>query len=125
MTIDEAVTEFDLIYPNALAFEEKVRLLSRLDKRVFEDVFANYDDCPAESFDGYTRCTPGTTELLIPFPHDGIYIRYLAAETDLMNSDIGRYNNSAVVFNSAYAAFRNTYNRTHRWKKTVRIGDVT
>ena len=124
MTIDEAVSQFDMLFPNSLPFEQKLIQLSRLDKRVYDDVYSKYHDCPVDSFEGYTRFTPVGTVLLIPFPYDDIYVKYLAAETDLINGDIGRYNNSAVVFNTAYAAFRSMYNRTHRWKKTVTAGDI-
>lgn len=124
MTIDEAVTGFDLLYPNAMSYEHKLELLSRLDKRIFDEVYAKYEGCQPERFDGYSRFTPVTTPLLALFPYDDIYVKYLSMHYDLLNGDIARYNNSARVFNTALAELSAAYNRTHRWKKTVRAGDV-
>lgn len=123
MTIDEAVTGFDLLYPNGLSYEQKLEWLSRLDKRIFDDVYSKYEDCIPESFDGYTRFSPACTVLLVRFPHDDIYVKLLAMQYDLLNGDISRYNNSARIFNAAYAELCAAYNRTHRWKNRVKAGD--
>ena len=110
MTIDEAVTGFDLLYPNAMSYEQKLGLLSRLDKRIYTEVYAKYEGDIPESFRGYTRLTPVSTALLVPFPQDDIYAKYLAMQYDLLNGDISRYNNSARVFNAAYAELCDAYN---------------
>lgn len=125
MTADEAILKYDLLYPNALAYEHKLALLARLDKRVYEDVFSKYEGCGGYSPRGCGQGFSGDTALLIRSPYDDLYIKFLAAETDLLNCDIARYNNSAAVFNAAFNAFRNAYNRTHRWAKIVTAGDIS
>lgn len=124
MTINEAITVFDLLMPNVFPFDQKKDELSRLDKRVFEDIYSKYADCPVERFEGYTTDTPPDTELLIPYPDDDLYVYRLAMQADYVNGDIARYNNSAGLFNARFEAFCNDYNRSHRVKKNTAMGDI-
>jgi len=61
--------------------------------------------------------------LLVPEPYSGLYVKYIAAQVDYYNGEIGRYNNSMVMFNMALAQFIDYYNRTnmHRQDNYVRI----
>ena len=113
MTIAHAIARFDTLYPNVFPYAEKLRWLSVLDGQLFQDVFAAYPENAGMTFDGYDVATDKQTELLAPFPHDDIYIKYLAAQSDKVNSDVARYVNSAAVFNAAYSEFAAYYNRTH------------
>ena len=51
--------------------------------------------------------------LLIPYPYDDVYLKWLEAQIDYANGEIARYNNSITLYNSAMTAFMNYYNRTH------------
>jgi len=63
------------------------------------------------------------TVLLVPEPYSGLYVKYIAAQVDYYNGEIGRYNNSMVMFNMALAQFIDYYNRTnmHRQDNYVRL----
>ena len=121
MTIAHAIARFDTLYPNVFPYAEKLRWLSVLDGQIFQDILSAYPENAGRSFDGYGIATDKKTELLVPFPHDDIYIKYLAAQCDKINSDVARYVNSAAVFNAAYSEFAAFYNRTHAAKKRVFI----
>jgi len=53
------------------------------------------------------------TVLLVPEPYSSLYVKYIAAQVDYYNGEIGRYNNSMVMFNMALASFADFYNRTN------------
>ena len=113
MTIAHAIARYDTLYPNVFPYAEKLRWLSVLDGQIFQDVIAAYPENAGMTFDGYEIATDKQTELLTPFPHDDIYIKYLAAQGDKVNGDAARYVNSAAVFNAAYSEFAAWYNRAH------------
>ena len=117
MTIAHAIARFDVLYPNVFPYAEKLRWLSVLDGQIFQDIVSVYPENAGRTFAGYGIGTDKQTELLVPFPHDDIYIKYLAAQSDKINSDVARYVNSAAVFNAAYSEFAAFYNRTHLAKK--------
>ena len=117
MTIAHAIARFDILYPNVFPFAEKLRWLSVLDGQIFQDILAACPENAGRTFEGYTVGTDKKTELLASFPYDDIYIKYLAAQSDKINSDVARYVNSAAVFNAAYSEFAAYYNRTHPARK--------
>ena len=51
--------------------------------------------------------------LLIPAPHDDIYLKWLETKIDYYNAEYVKYNNSSTAFNNAYSAFERCYNRQH------------
>jgi hypothetical protein len=53
------------------------------------------------------------TELLAAFPHDGLYVHYMAAQIDYHNGEFDRYNNGMVMFTVAYQAFADAWMRNH------------
>lgn len=120
MKIKEAIARFDTLYPNAFSHSEKLNWLSELDGRIYSEIISLYENAPAY-FSGYTSSTNESTELLVPFPNDDIYIKFMCLKTDLINSDIKRFNNSGLLFNSAFNSFANEYNRTHTYKQKNRI----
>lgn len=120
MKIKEVIARFDTLYPNAFSHSEKINWLSELDGRIYNEILSLYENAPA-SFKGYTSTTSDNTELLVPFPNDDIYIKFMCLKTDLINSDIARFNNSAMLFNSAFTSFANEYNRTNTYKQKNRI----
>lgn len=124
MTVEKAVKDFDLLFPNALTYGQKVEALSRLDRRIFTELLSRYEGCPVEEFGGYGGETPGNTRLLADGSFEGIYVKYLAAFADFINGDIARYNNSAGAFNTEYEALCRAYNRTHIWKNSAKMGDI-
>ena len=113
MTLIEAITRCDDQKLNDYTHEEKVEWLSRLDGRIKNDIIDTHEGAEDVDFERYSVNTDQNKELLVPFPYDDLYIHWLHAQVDYANGEYGKYNNSQVMFNDAYAAFENHYNRTH------------
>lgn len=112
MTLNEAIDRIDILKPNGYSLTDKTRWLSTLDGRIKKNIIDNHEGEDVV-FNGYDEDTPLTTELLVPAPYDDIYIHYLEMQIDYTNSEYGKYNNSMAMYESAYSAFANHYNRTH------------
>ena len=120
MTISEAISQADQLRPNDLDAATKLRWLSAMDGQIFTELLSAHADAPA-SFDGYDAQTPQTTALLIPFPYDELYPRFLAMRIDLENGELDRYNNDAAVFNRLWQSTAAHYCRSHTPNGTARL----
>lgn len=141
MTIDEAINRIDSLIPNAYVRGDKIAWLSTLDGTIQKEIIRTHEKRirhPAaetlmaipsgmepEEQDPqhypvmpYTEETPADTLLLAPFPYDNLYLYYLEMQIDYYNSEIDKYNNAKAMFDEAYSAFRNFWNRTHLPKPT-------
>lgn len=116
MQIIKAIGTIKNMKPSQYTDEMLVRWLSTLDGQIYEDLMAKYG-APAP-FLPYTDQMMGR-ELLVPFPHDELYLTYLGAQIDYNNAEYERYNNGMMLFNAQLQAFYNAYTRTHMQKRTV------
>lgn len=113
MKIKDALERIDGLRPNTYRDSEKIAWLSALDARIHKEVLMTHEHTqPEESFTGYTTQTDRDTELLACFPYDTLYLYYLESQMDYSNGEMGKFNNSAAMFNSAYAEYANYINRT-------------
>lgn len=110
MTLYEAISLCDQGKPNQYSREEKLRWLSDVDGQIQREILDYVE--PGE-FAGYDGDTPGDTVLLAPAPYEGVYEAYLSAQIDLHNGEFTRYQNSAQLYNSVFAAFAGWYRREH------------
>lgn len=134
MTIGEAIAIVDRLRPNRFTRADKVRWLSELDAQVWHDLISTHEqpvhECRAECegwvlepcdvkkpYPEYNESTADSAELLVKFPHDSIYQRWLESQIDLHNMEITKYNNSRSLFNNAYLTYTDWYNRTHMPKQ--------
>lgn len=113
MTISEAINRTDDVKPNAYTETRKILWLSELDGMIKSDIIDTHHDGENIVFTGYDIDTDISTELLVPAPYDVLYLRYLEMKIDYTNGEYGKYNNSMTMFNMAYSAFENYYNREH------------
>ena len=113
MTIHEAITELDALKHNTFTNSEKISWLSKLDGRIRCHVMDTHEGGPEEPFSGYNPQTPMDTVLLVGFPYDDVYIRYMQAMVDYHNGEIEKYNNANAIFMAQYNRFRRRYTRTH------------
>ena len=114
MTIIEAITHVDSVKPNSYRQSEKIKWLSELDGVIKAEIIDTHEGGDGISFSGYDDETDLTTVLLVPAPYDNIYTRYLEMQIDYANNEYGKYNNSMVMFNTAYSAYQSYYNRNHK-----------
>lgn len=113
MTLMDAIYRIDTIKPNSYLQEEKIKWLSALDGTIKAEIIDTHEDGEGVVFNGYNENTVLTTALLVPHPYDEIYIRWLESQIDYANGEYGKYNNSMAMYNTAYNAFANYYNRNH------------
>lgn len=113
MKLSEAIAKIDAFKPNDYGQEEKISWLSNLDATVKKEIIDTHESAEKVEFKGYDENTSLDTELLVPAPHDEMYLRWLEAQIDYYNGEIGRYSNSMTMFNSEYSAYTREYNRTH------------
>lgn len=115
MTIQEALEKLDRLKPNQYTKADKLLWLSNLDRMVKIEIIDTHHG-NAIALDGYTADTDTNTMLLVPAPYDDVYTHYLIAQVDYYNQDIGKYNNSMTMFESAYKNYAAYYNRAHAIK---------
>ena len=112
MTLKEAIDKIDALKPNAYTDAEKRRWLSELDGKIHRELIrthTGWDGAPGEAYSAEDE----NRELLIAFPYEEVYMKYLAAQIDFSNGDIGRYKKSIQAFYTEDTDFSNWYTRTH------------
>ena len=113
MTISDAINRIDTIKPNGYTMAEKIQWLSTLDGIIKTEIIDTHEGGEV-IFDGYTEETLLTHPLLVPAPYDEIYLYWLESKINYWNGEMGKYNNSITMYNSAYSSFERYYNRTHK-----------
>ena len=114
MKIVEAINKIDSLMHNTYNEQDKVAWLSELDSDVKQHIIDTHEGAEAVTFTGYDDNTDLQTELLVPAPFDSVYLRWLEAQIHYHNGEYDRYNNAIVLYNTAFGAFADYYNRTHR-----------
>ena len=113
MTIVEAIEQIDNLKHNTYGQGEKILWLNRVDHMVKTQIIDTHEGSEEVYFYGYDEDTDMETEMLVPAPFDELYLRWLEMQIDYANGEYSKYNNSAEMFNTAYKAYSNHYNRTH------------
>lgn len=122
MRLKEAIAQADAVRLNTMDEAQKVRLLRELDGELLEMFAADAPACPpvendsedaAEKWPSKNTWPEEDPELLMPFPHDGVYVRYLCAQIDLYNMEESRYQNDMEVYNTAMSEARAWWRRNH------------
>lgn len=113
MKIIEAINKIDALKQNAFTQEDKIAWLSTLDGTIKSEIIDTHKGADKYTFNGYDVNTPLETELIVPAPYDDIYIKWLEAQIDYHNGEIGKYSNSMTMYNSAYTTFERFYNRNN------------
>jgi len=118
MTIIEAINLIDTLKPNNYTQKDKILWLSTLDGIIKKEIIDTHERAESVVFDGYNAETAPNTVLLVPAPYDEVYIKWLEAQIDYNNGETGKYQNSMIMFNTAYSAFERYYNRVNMPKGT-------
>lgn len=115
MTIREALETVDKLKPNQYDAQTKINWLSKLDGMIFKEVILTHIHPPdLGAFAGYDGANE-ETELIVPYPYgEDVYNYFLQSMIDKENGEMAKYNQSATLYNNAYKAYCNWYNRTHR-----------
>ena len=112
MKIIEAIQKVDALKPNNYSQEDKIKWLSTLDGIIKNEIIDTHEGADKVEFNDYDTSSL-ETELIVPAPYDDIYIKWLEAQIDYHNGEIGKYSNSMTMYNTAYSAFERHYNRNN------------
>lgn len=112
MTVWEAIDRIDSLKHNTYSNMEKVEWLSTLDGIIKDQIIDTHEGGEDVVFEGYSE-NDMDKELLVKAPYDVVYIRWLEAQIDYYNGEIARYNNSMMMYQTAYDTYDRYYNRTH------------
>lgn len=113
MKIIEAINRIDNLKHNTYSQNDKVAWLSRLDSMVKRLIIDTHEGGENVTFTVYDDSTDMQTEMLVPTPFDEVYLRWLEAQIDYANGEYDKYNNSILMYQTAYDAYANYYNRNH------------
>ena len=114
MKIIEAINQIDTLMHNTYHRNDKVQWLSELDYDIKQQIIDNHEGGQSVSFTGYNADTPVETVLLVPAPHDIMYLRWLEAQIHYHNGEYDKYNNAIVMFNTAFDSYQKHYTRTQK-----------
>lgn len=112
MKIREAIDMIDDLKHNTYSEAVKIQWLSRLDSMIKRLIIDTHEGGGDTEFSGYSS-TDIETELLVPAPFDEVYLRWLEAQIDYANGEYDKYNNAILMYQTAYDAYANYYNRNH------------
>ncbi len=118
MTLSDIIERFDKERKNELSIDIKLRWISQLDMKISSEILSERQ---SESFQGYDGTTPLGTVAKAPEEYGEIYICYLNMKLDYMNGEIGRFNNSAMLFNRMYKEMHDYINRKTMVKVNTKI----
>lgn len=113
MKIIQAITRLDDLMSNTYSHSDKVEWLSRLDTMVKKHIIDTHEGAEDVTFTGYDEETDPETVLLVPSPHDEMYLQWMEAQIHYYNREYDKYNNAIIMFNTAYEAYQAYYNREH------------
>lgn len=109
MTVSEAINRADELRPNAVDESLKISELHKLDYE-----FAN--DMGAEIPEDYTE----VTELIIPYPQNDVYVKFLCAQIDFINEETQLYQNDYIIANVAIADVKAWIRRNYMPQQKVK-----
>lgn len=125
MKLKEAIAKANELRLNTMPDEQKAGLLRDLDGSLLE-MFADDWKPPApppEPTEEEPKWPVENTwpeedpELLLPFPHEAVYILYLCAQIDYFNMEIDLYQNDMTAYNLAMGEARGWWRRHRRpWR---------
>lgn len=113
MKIIQAITRLDDLMSNTYSHSDKVEWLSRLDTMVKKHIIDTHEGAEDVTFTGYDEETDPETVLLVPSPHDDMYLQWMEAQIHYYNREYDKYNNAIIMFNTAYEAYQAYYKREH------------
>lgn len=118
MTIAEMITRVNGVKPNSISSDLKISWMVELSKKIKEEVIDTHEKKEEQQLYHIYQLFEsnelnGESKLDIPDSHLDVYEYYLQAKIDYQNSDYDRYQNSMIMFNSAYSDYRKWYNRNY------------
>nr|DAM02633.1 MAG TPA: hypothetical protein [Caudoviricetes sp.] len=113
MTIERVLSTVDACKPNIIDDAQKLAWLQELEGIITHEIIRTHVGGENAEIPTVNGGTDPSSELLAAAPYDRLYPLYVEAQIDLVNGEIGKYNNSIALFTAAYNEYSRWYNRTH------------
>ncbi len=122
MTLSDVIENFDSERTNNVSIITKKRWISQLDLKIWGEILKPRGD---KEYVGYGREISLEAEVKAPDEYAEIYTLYMNMKLDYMNGEIGRSNNSAMLFNRMYKEMHDYINRTQKLPENtdLKVGD--
>ena len=111
MTLAEIIENFDSERTNNVSILTKKRWISQLDLKIWGEILKPRGD---KEYIGYGKEIPLDAVVYNDTASAEIYTLYMNMKLDYMNGEIGRYNNSAMLFNRMYKEMHDFINRKEK-----------
>ena len=111
MTIATAISQADALRDNVIDASQKAEWVIALDTEIAEVL--------NETPEPLSYPADADSELLMLFPFDDVYVKYLIAQIDYYNMESSLYANDMVVYNNRMAEAK-AWLRRHNHKPTFR-----
>lgn len=125
MTAAGMIEQYNVERPNGVEDSVKLDFLRKCESNLIENVILLYDpkedDPTPEDWKEYLDTFNMDSELILEEPYNDIYVWYLDQRIAFNNNDTKRYNASARMFDNAFLAFKQKYNREHFPKQTRKM----
>ena len=99
MKVGEIIAQVNTVKPNALDDNALLTFLNRVESMVQTEAL----HVEPELVKVYSLPEDVDTELILPPPHDQCYELYITSQIDLVQQEFSTYQNTAVLFNGAWA----------------------
>lgn len=121
MNIKTIIDQLNALKPNVFNTNLKKQWLAEVDWKVIE-LHKTYElneeeQDVVDNWGHYSDDTSDSKELLLDVPFTDVYLRYLSAKIDFLQSDIMRYLNENEMFEQEFLKYANHFNRNHVPKK--------
>lgn len=121
MKLGQAITAFTSCAQTRLTTAQIISHISSLDGRIHDGVIALYPG--AEVFSGYPADEDLSTDLLVPYPYEDVYLAYLLSVNALYDGESDSYANYSALFNTLLSEFSKSYHRAAARRNTkISIG---
>ncbi len=111
MTLATAIEQADALRDNVIDESQKAEWVIALNAEISETL----NDLPSSM----SYPADADEELLMPFPYDDVYVKYLIAQIDYYNMESALYANDMVIYNTRMLEAK-AWLRRHNHKPTFR-----
>ncbi len=99
MKVSELLAQVNKVKPNTYDNDILLRWANRAEAMVQTEAMSILPEAVTE----YTLPEDIDTDMILPPPYDQVYELYVEAQVDYAQQEFGTYNNTMVLFNSAYS----------------------
>lgn len=132
MTVAGMIEQFNMERPNQVEDSVKMSWLRKCEANILDTIIflrIPKDDEPTrDEWNKYLEDFDYDSEMILKEPYDDLYIYFLDQRVAMNNNDTKRYNVASRMFDNAFLAYQQKYNREHlpiqRNKQIIKHEDI-